>query len=339
MKELLKFNREEYRENARVIVESKEIAEKTAEEIFEDGFKNIFFVGVGGSLAPMMSITDMAKQFTTMPIFIEQANELLYRGNKNLNEKSLVITMSASGDTKETVAIAEYCNNKNIRVVCFTKNENSPLAKNSKYHIPMKSTEGVEYEYIVLYWFFFKILNLKGDFEDYEEFGNQLKNLPKDLERVKEAFEEKADKIARDTYDSDYMIWIGGNEMWGETYLFSMCILEEMQWFKTKSVSSSEFFHGTLELVDETSTVFLIKGSGKARVLDERVEKFCKGRAGKFVVIDPDEYALTEIDEKYRWMVSPLMVSTMLVDRLAVYFEKYSHHNLDYRRYYRQFDY
>ncbi|QQK08734.1 SIS domain-containing protein [Miniphocaeibacter halophilus] len=203
----------------------------------------------------------------------------------------------------------------------------------------MRHKKGVEFEYILLYWFFFKLLYLNGDFEDYEEFANQLKILPDNFIKLKEAFEEKADKIAKNTYDSDYMIWIGGNEMWGETYLFSMCILEEMQWFKTKSVRSSEFFHGTLELVDETSTVFLIKGSGKTRVLDERVENFCKERAGKFVVIDPDEYALTGIDEKYRWMISPLMVSTMLVDRLAVYYEKYSHHNLDYRRYYRQFDY
>lgn len=60
------------------------------------------------------------------------------------------------------------------------------------------------------------------------------------------------------------MMWIGGAEMWGEVYLFSMCILEEMQWKRTKSVSSAEFFHGTLELLEKEVPLFLVKGEGDA---------------------------------------------------------------------------
>ena len=44
------------------------------------------------------------------------------------------------------------------------------------------------------------------------------------------------------------MIWIGSGETWGETYLFSMCLLEEMQWIKTKSVTSSEFFSWNIRI-------------------------------------------------------------------------------------------
>ena len=38
------------------------------------------------------------------------------------------------------------------------------------------------------------------------------------------------------------------DRLWGETILYSMCILEEMQWKRTRSITSHDFFHGTLEM-------------------------------------------------------------------------------------------
>lgn len=133
------------------------------------------------------------------------------------------------------------------------------------------------------------------------------------------------------------MLWVGGGEMWGETYLFSMCILEEMQWKKTKSVTSAELFHGTLELVEEDTCVFLIMGMGLCRELEERARRFLEQHTKKLTVIDPAPYM--EETEEYGWLLAPLYVSTLLVDRLAVHMEKYTGHDLDYRRYYRQFEY
>ena len=135
------------------------------------------------------------------------------------------------------------------------------------------------------------------------------------------------------------MMWIGGAEMWGEVYLFSMCILEEMQWKRTKSVSSAEFFHGTLELLEKDVPLFLVKGEGKCRPLDDRVERFAAKITDNLVVFDPREYALAGIDEQFRWLLAPCIISTLLVDRLAAHFEHYTGHSLDIRRYYRQFEY
>lgn len=59
------------------------------------------------------------------------------------------------------------------------------------------------------------------------------------------------------------MMWIGGAEMWGEVYLFSMCILEEMQWKRTKSVSSAEFSTAPWAAGKEVP-LFLVKGEGDA---------------------------------------------------------------------------
>lgn len=339
MKKLLKFNEEDYRESANEIRKAQKVAEEVADQVCKEGFSNIFFSAVGGSLSPMMAIGEFAKQLTALPIYVEQAGELLTCGNKRLNKDSLLITLSKSGDTKESVAIAQYCKENGIRVICCTGNEESPLAKASTFLVPMKHKNGVEYEYMLLYWLFFRILHNKGDFEGYEAFATGLSKLPENLIKVKEQFDPKAEKIAKEHYESPIQYWIGGNEMWGETYLFSMCILEEMQWIKTKSVTSSELFHGTLELIEKGVSVFLIKGEGKGRALDERAQKFLESHSDKFVLIDTAEFALSDMPNEFRWIVAPLVCSTCLVDRLAAHFESNTGHNLDYRRYYRQFEY
>ena len=172
--EMLKFNEKEYRTSADLIREARPIAEKVADEVSKQGYKNIFFTAVGGSLAPMLAMGEMAKQVTEKPVFVEQAAELLNRGHKSLSKDSIVITLSKSGDTKETVAIAKHCKENGIRVICCTKNPESPLAKNSDYAIPMRHENGVEYEYMLLFWLFFRLMKNNGDFDDYDEFADQL---------------------------------------------------------------------------------------------------------------------------------------------------------------------
>lgn len=128
-----------------------------------------------------------------------------------------------------------------IRVVAITRHADSPLAAAASWHIPMCHKNGVEYEYMLLYWLFFRVIFRHGEFADYARFASQLELLPENLLQAKRQFDPRADSIAAQYHDCDYMMWIGGAEMWGEVYLFSMCILEEMQWKRTKSVSSAEF--------------------------------------------------------------------------------------------------
>jgi len=336
---MLGFNQDEYLTCAREIVAARKQAEQVADEIIQQGFSTLFFASVGGSLAPMMAINAFARELTELPVYLEQAAELIHAGHKRLNKDSVVITLSKSGDTKESVAIAEWCKAQGIRVVAITKNSDSPLANAATWHIPMRHKNGVEYEYMLLYWVFFRLVQGNGEFDDYDRFASQLELLPENLLNAKKQFDPQADAIAQKYHSADYMMWIGGAEMWGEVYLFSMCILEEMQWKRTKSVSSAEFFHGTLELLEKDVPLFLVKGEGKCRALDDRVERFAAKITDNLVVFDPREYALAGIDDEFRWLLAPCVISTLLVDRLAAHFEHYTGHSLDIRRYYRQFEY
>ncbi len=121
-----------------------------------------------------------------------------------------------------------------------------------------------------------------------------------------------------------------------------MCILEEMQWKRTRYITSHDFFHGTLELLEPGVPVVLFKAEDECRALDNRVEAFLRsGKTGDedYLIVDTAAYALPGLADDFRVSVSPWILSSLVTDRRAAYYETVTKHNLDYRSYYHQFDY
>ena len=333
------FNEDEYRENLTKQIAVFDDGVELSRKISKDGYSNIFFIAVGGTLAMMMHFEEAAKQLTSIPVYVEQAGEIILTGHTQLKKDSLIIMGSKSGDTKETVAAARWIkDNYGCRIASMVICKDSPLGQLTDYQLPLVVFKGVEYEYLSILGLFYGLLYINGDFPEIEEFKKQLISLPDLLVSAQKKFDKTAMEIAEKYYNSPYLLWIGGGELWGEIYLFTMCILEEMQWIRTKSVKSSEFFHGTLELVDEKTDVFLVKGAGACRRLDDRVEAFLEKHGKNTVVIDIPQFMDT-VPDKFKPCLSPIFSTALLNGRLSRYFEKYTGHNLDIRRYYRQFDY
>ena len=87
---------------------------------------------------------------------------------------------------------------------------------------------------------------------------------------------------------------------------------------------------------------FLTYGEDECRALDERVRAFLtRGVTGDtdINIIDTAEFAIPGLDDEFRVIVSPWILSSLITDRLAAYYETVTKHNLNYRRYYHQFDY
>ena len=215
----------------------------------------------------------------------------------------------------------------------------SPLGQLTDYQLPLVVFKGVEYEYLSMFGLFYGLLNCNGDFPEYDQFVEALAKLPDTLVDAQKKFDEPADAIAKKYFNADYMMWIGSGELWGEVYLFSMCILEEMQWIRTKSITSPEFFHGTLELVEKDMPVFLVKSAGVYRTLDERAEKFLKEHTDNLIVIDVMDYMIPGLKPEFAPLVAPIISTAVLNGRLSKHIESYTGHDLDMRRYYRQFEY
>ena len=162
-----------------------------------------------------------------------------------------------------------------------------------------------------------------------------------ELIRIREEFDPRARELARKYHKEPYNMWIGSGAMWGNVYLFTMCLLEEMQWVRTKAVTSADFFHGTLELVEDGVPVFLVKGVDEYRALDQRVENFLKKYAvtDKLEVLDMADFRIGCLDDRFRDIAANLIFSATVVDRLSKQYEQFTGHWLAFRRYYRQLDY
>ena len=81
--------------------------------------------------------------------------------------------------------------------------------------------------------------------------------------------------------------------MWGETYSYAMCVMEEMQWIRTKSVKAAEFFHGTLELLEKDGICALSEGKD-LRVCAQFANR-CGAKAAE--VLGATEWAVQKYEE------------------------------------------
>ena len=201
---------------------------------------------------------------------------------------------------------------------------------------------GCEMGYYLADCFGLRLLNRRGCFPKFDLFIEQTENVWAELLDMRKRFEPKAEEFARKYGLAPYTMFIGSGALWGETILFSMCILEEMQWKRTRYITSHDFFHGTLELLEPGVPVVLFKGEDECRALDNRVEAFLRsGKTGDedYLIVDTAEYAIPGLDDDFRVIVSPWILSSLVTDRMAAYYETVTKHNLKYRRYYHQFDY
>ena len=174
-------------------------------------------------------------------------------------------------------------------------------------------------------------MNNKGAFPKYKEFADGMKGVFQNLYDIRVQFDARAEEAAKKYYNAPYSIFCGSGAAWGETLLFAMCILEEMQWVRTRPVTSAQFFHGTLELVEKGVPVFVVKGEDEYRAQDTRVENFLKKIGHEdAVVIDLAEFALDGVDKEFRPIYSPMITTALLTDRMASYYEYMSHNNLPF---------
>ena len=150
--------------------------------------------------------------------------------------------------------------------------------------------------------------------------------------------DEECAAMAKKFKDVNYHMIVGGGILWGEAYDYAMCILEEMQWIRTKSIHAAEFFHGTLELLEKDVPMILLYGEDETEPLMDRVKAFASNITDDINIFNTADVELPFTDPLFRKIVSPLVVYA-ITERLSCHIERVRNHPLTTRRYYRQFDY
>lgn len=334
------FDKERYLKVTTGAASLREEIEKCADEISKKKFKNIFLIGSGGSIAILQPFEYMINSTSKIPTFAEIASEFILQNHKQLGEDSIVILSSLSGTTKETVAAAEYCKAKGATMIGLVGEHGTPLAELVDFAIAnyAENDFAADSINIQMYILVFRLMYNNHEFPDYNEFIDELQNVPYVLLTVKEEAETKAEAFAEKYKDENYHMLVGAGTAWGRTYAYAMCVLEEMQWIPTKSIHAAEFFHGTMEIVEEDTSVIILKSEDETRPLADRVERFAEQYTNKLTIFDTKDYELNGISPQYRKYLAPLVLATAL-QRVSIHLEDKRGHSLDRRRYYRTVSY
>src|SRR5438128_1159126 len=80
---------------------------KVVREVVDQGLRNVYFVGAGGSLICSFPAHYLLQQHAALPAFQLQSDELNCAAPALMGPGSLVVLASYTGTTKETVAAAK----------------------------------------------------------------------------------------------------------------------------------------------------------------------------------------------------------------------------------------
>jgi fructoselysine-6-phosphate deglycase len=314
---------------------------ETVGRLLDDGAANLFFLGAGGAGVLMLPAAQLLARSSAFPVKLVHAAEMVAVGDVTLGNGSIVVIPSLSGTTKEAVEVLEYAQGRGATVVALTGNAESPVATKADVNFTVGAADDTSSEsfYLQSLLIALAVLDARGELDGgYEAIAGELALLPELLVGVKEAFEPRAAELAEKYRDEPYHIVVGGGSAWAEAWYYGTCILEEMQWIRTRPIHASDFFHGTLELVERDVSVLLLKGEDAARPLADRVEAFAPTISDKVETIDTAAFPLPGVSERVRGLISPVVLATAL-ERLSAHLEVLRDHPLTTRRYYRQMAY
>ncbi len=304
------------------------------------GAENVFFLGTGGAAILMQPAAQLLQTKSRFPAFHSLPAELVITGSANLTKKSIVVMPSLSGTTKESVALLAKLKEIGATVLTLVGHAETPLGKGGD-HVFVNFAEddtSCESFYLQSLIIALSIMKHRDEIANYDQLVGELVKLPALLLEVKRAYEPKAEDFARTLAASDYHIITGAGNVWPQAFYYGMCILEEMQWIRTRPVHASDFFHGTLELVEKGVSVILFKGEDALRPLADRVENFVPNYTDKLTVLDTATFDLPGISAEVRAMISPVLLATVL-ERISAHLEVLRNHPLTTRRYYKRVAY
>ena len=235
--------------------------EKFVDQVCSNGYSNIFYIGIGGTVLYANQMMHIAKQLgSKLPLFIENAADFNLVGNPFFDERSIVVIESISGDTKEVVEAVDKAHAMGAKVIGYVEKEGTPLYEKSDYLV---TTVGGGY----YFWYTVTLRFMKnaGQFDKYDQFFQEIVHMPDNVVQIYKDADADAKAYAEQYCDEPltYLVGAGNLEDWAVCY--GMCIMEEMQWMRTRPISAANFFHGTLEVIERDIPVILIKGEDMAR--------------------------------------------------------------------------
>lgn len=235
----------------------------TKEDI--EGFNKVYIVACGtayhAGLVGKLVIEKMAK----LPVEVDVASEFRYR-DPFVDEHTLFIAISQSGETLDTLAALREAKRKGARVLSVVNVVGSSVARESDDvfytwagpEIAVASTKAYTTQLICMYLIGLYMGSTRGTVEKefYDMILGELKQLPEKVEKILDQ-ENRIASIARKYYRREQVFFIGRGLDSGVSYEGSLK-LKEISYINSFAIAAGELKHGTIALMEPETLVFAL---------------------------------------------------------------------------------
>ncbi len=254
--------------------------------------KRIIFVACGTSWHAGLVGEYLFEDLARIPVEVEYASEFRYR-NPIINENDVVIAISQSGETADTLAALELAKSKGATIIgiCNVVGSSIPRTTHAGSYthagpeIGVASTKAFTAQVTVLVLMALRVAHRKGTISEsrFRQLLQELSLIPGKVERVLQT--NDLVKYIADIYkDSRNFLYLGRG------YSFPVALegalkLKEISYIHAEGYPAAEMKHGPIALIDDEMPVVVIatKGSSYEKVVSNIQE--VKARKGKIIAV------------------------------------------------------
>jgi glucosamine--fructose-6-phosphate aminotransferase (isomerizing) len=254
--------------------------------------KNIAIVACGTAYHAGLCGKYIIEEFCSIPVSVNLSSEFRY-SNPLIDEDTLVVAISQSGETADTLAAVKEAKKKNSLVLAICNVLGSTLTRESEgviYNhagpeIGVASTKAYTAQLAILYLFAIYLAKLRGilDKDKLKKYTKILKSVPalqrdilKDSQRIRQ--------ISRRHSHYGSFLFLGRHVNYPSA-LEGALKLKEVSYIPAEGYAAGEMKHGPIALIDEYRAVVCI--AEQSKVYEKMISNIqeIRSRAGRIIAI------------------------------------------------------
>ena len=277
----------------------------TYEEI--KNINKIYIVACGTAYHAGLQGQFAFQKIAKLEVFTDVASEFRY-SNPFIDEKTMVIFVSQSGETSDTLAALKEAKTKKALTVAITNVVGSTISREAHKviytmagpEIAVASTKAYTTQITIFYLFSLYIGKLKGVISDekYQEYLSDIENIPEKVQKVINNH-EKIKFIAEYLKDKTNGFFIGRGLDY-KIALEASLKMKEVSYIHTEAFASGELKHGTIALIESGTPVIVI--ATQKNLLDKSVSniKEVKARGAYIITVGfENDESLKEVSDSF----------------------------------------
>ncbi len=306
------------------IHEQPDVVRNTISPYFENGidsllekmpdfsnYNKIVIVACGSAMHAGLVGKNMIEEFADIPVEVKIASEFRYDEKVFIDNKSLVIGVSQSGETADTLKAIERAKKEGADTLGIISKEGSTIARNvdfllytnSGLEIAVATTKAYSAQIALLSLIALNIANHKNNISN-EEIKNVLKSikeLPVQIDKLlNQQYCEQYKEIAETLYDKNDIFFIGR----GIDYALCMegsLKLKEISYIHSEAYAAGELKHGTISLIEPgTPVIGVITDERRAdKTLSNIEETGSRGSDNYMIITDELDNIYSKSNENY----------------------------------------